>query len=336
MLPRRRIAPLWDNILTYGSGDDIFVNTSTPGQITFRWNATNEADSSDVQFSVTLFSDGHFRFDYGPGNTNLTPTVGISMGNNKAYKMLSGYDGATSLTNANSVVYNFQPGIADMGAYEFRGSSLDVTPPHVVATTPAEIDLGGSMPPVIGQIQIQFDEEVNPIDANAPANYELRAAVNGIFDDSGDIVYQLYPQYTPGTNSVTLNVLGGPFSAGLYRLMVHGNTSIHDLAGLKLDGDANGSPGGDYIRTFNIIATRTWTGGGGDNLWTTGANWAGGIAPAAGDNLDFPAGAARLESVNDYPAGTSIRFDHRFRQRISSFRRGDIVTTASKCNPECN
>ena len=37
----------------------------------------------------------------------------------------------------------------------------------------------------------------------------------------------------------------------------------------------------------------TWTGGGGDNNWTTAANW-GGTAPVAGDDLVFPAGAARL------------------------------------------
>ena len=54
--------------------------------MTFRWNATNEADDSDVNFAVTLFSDGRIRFDYGAGNTSLTPTVGISMGNGRIYR----------------------------------------------------------------------------------------------------------------------------------------------------------------------------------------------------------------------------------------------------------
>jgi hypothetical protein len=51
--------------------------------------------------------------------------------------------------------------------------------------------------------------------------------------------------------------------------------------------------------------TYTWDGGSTvDSNWTTPENWSGDIAPQAGDNLVFPAGAARLNNVNDYPAGT--------------------------------
>jgi len=55
---------------------------------------------------------------------------------------------------------------------------------------------------------------------------------------------------------------------------------------------------------------RTWTGGGTTNNWTDAANW-GGAAPVAGDNLVFPAGAARRTNTNNFVAGTtfgSIRF----------------------------
>ena len=34
--------------------------------------------------------------------------------------------------------------------------------------------------------------------------------------------------------------------------------------------------------------TKTWTGGGTDNKWSTGENWSGGAVPGAGDNA--PAG----------------------------------------------
>ncbi len=53
-----------------------------------------------------------------------------------------------------------------------------------------------------------------------------------------------------------------------------------------------------------VPTTRTWIGGGSDNKWSTPENWAGGVAPVPGDHLIFPAGAARLENVNDYPPGT--------------------------------
>ena len=53
--------------------------------------------------------------------------------------------------------------------------------------------------------------------------------------------------------------------------------------------------------------THTWDGGSlVDNLWTTKENWAGDVAPNAGDNLIFPAGAARLDNVNDYSSATNF------------------------------
>src|SRR5688572_4374567 len=52
-----------------------------------------------------------------------------------------------------------------------------------------------------------------------------------------------------------------------------------------------------------FAATRTWDGGGGDNRWTTGANWAGDTAPVSGDALRFPAGTPQPLSVNDFASG---------------------------------
>ena len=71
---------------------------------------------------------------------------------------------------------------------------------------------------------------------------------------------------------------------------------------------ATDAAGGRSISTVDLTASYpTWTGGGGDNNWTTAANWDLGIAPVAGDALVFPAGAARLTNVNDYPAATAFR-----------------------------
>src|SRR5262245_27727090 len=53
-------------------------------------------------------------------------------------------------------------------------------------------------------------------------------------------------------------------------------------------------------------AARTWSGAGGNNQWTTPANWQGGVAPVAGDELTFPAGGAQTTNVNNFPAGTSF------------------------------
>ena len=76
LLTQRRIAALWDDLTTALTGDDIFVNPSVPGRVTVRWNASRIGDNSDVQFAVTLVNTGEIQFHYGPGNNNLTPTVG--------------------------------------------------------------------------------------------------------------------------------------------------------------------------------------------------------------------------------------------------------------------
>ncbi len=54
-------------------------------------------------------------------------------------------------------------------------------------------------------------------------------------------------------------------------------------------------------------ATRTWSGNGGDNFWSTAANW-GGIAPAAGDSLFFPGGvdASSLKNTNNFATNTAF------------------------------
>jgi autotransporter-associated beta strand protein len=53
-------------------------------------------------------------------------------------------------------------------------------------------------------------------------------------------------------------------------------------------------------------ATRTWTGGGADNNWTTAANWD--AAVAAGDNLVFPGSAPSdsLVNTNDFASNTTF------------------------------
>jgi len=249
-----RIAPLWDDLRTDQTGDDIFVDTSIANQITIRWAATVKATGAKANFSATLFSDGRIRFDYGNGNAGLTPTVGISRGDGRFFRLVSGYNGATSLTNANSVAFNLVPGIVDIGAYEFRGDSSDNVSPTVVGTSP--------LAPVTvtrpTDVRLTFSEELNPIDARSPAAYELRGAgPDSTFDTADDIVYKLKPQYVPGQNTVTLGLEGtvSPLPVGVYRVTAFGtvSTSLYDLAGNRFDGNADGIPGGNYVRTFKVI-----------------------------------------------------------------------------------
>ncbi|HZL34814.1 MAG TPA: dockerin type I repeat-containing protein, partial [Tepidisphaeraceae bacterium] len=270
LLGNTRIAPLWGNIRTDQTGNDIFVDTSVANQVTIRWAASNVSDNnSPVNFSVTLFADGHFVFSYGAGNANLTPTVGISSGN-AAYQsgfLISANNGVSSLNNASSEQFILSPGSADIGAYEYRGTSTNTTPPAVTSTAPVGVSSSGTIPPV-GTIIVSFSEAVNSIDAQAPAAYELRGAgADGQLDTADDVRYILQPTYVGGSTSVSLVIVGavtnggvpapwtGTLPTGFYRLTVYSLPSggIHDISGLELDGDSNGTPGGNYVRTFTVV-----------------------------------------------------------------------------------
>jgi len=62
------------------------------------------------------------------------------------------------------------------------------------------------------------------------------------------------------------------------------------------------------ISTVHLHATlRTWTGSATNAYWTVAANW-GGVAPVAGDDLQFPSIDFELTTTNDFrPAPRSTQ-----------------------------
>ncbi|MFO0905559.1 MAG: right-handed parallel beta-helix repeat-containing protein [Pirellulales bacterium] len=252
LIENRLVAPLWQAHWMDGQADDIYVDDSQPDQVVILWDVSNFA-GEDVRFAATLFADGRVRFDYG-GGQDLAPRVGISNGDGVAY--LSSFDQRTSLAAAGSLEYEFGPSFVDVGAHEFQGSSLDATPPTVVS---AELRIVTG-PPTKTEIQVLFSEAIDPIDARAPANYELwEAGLNGVLGDGDDVSYGIAPRYEPGTLLVTLDVLplGTVLTSGRIRLVVHGDSTIHDLSGIKLDGDGDNVPGGNFVAANRppVVAT---------------------------------------------------------------------------------
>ncbi|RZL32534.1 MAG: tandem-95 repeat protein, partial [Rubrivivax sp.] len=251
LLRNVRIAALWDDLDTGPTDKDIFVS-QTATSITIRWAAKLQGTNTDVNAALTLFADGKVRFDYGAGNTGLTPTVGLSAGNGVSY-VLASYDGQANLASASSLLWTPTPGLVyyDIGAYEFQGASGDTTGPKVthISQLPAN---GGTTALAFSAVQIDFDEALNGVSARSPANYELRAAgADGQFDTGDDVIAKLTPFYSFPETSLTLN-FGGVLAEGKYRLTLSGTKAIFDTAGNPLDGDANGTAGGDYVRTFTI------------------------------------------------------------------------------------
>jgi parallel beta-helix repeat protein len=275
LLQDARIAPLWESMNTQGTGNDIFVSTSTSGQVTVRWNASSTSNNAALNFSVTLFSNGNIQFNYGPGNTNLTPTIGISRGDGR-FDVLSSYNGQSTLTNVVSTQYSpSATTYTDIGAYEYLGNSSDTTPPTITGVTPALIASNGTTDSTIGPITLTFSKPVDQIDVMARAEYELLwAGPDGVFGTGDDGAYGLTPQtYNTTTQAVALTSTTPDLSlpAGNYELIVFSSTigrSVHDLSGNALDGDGDGNAGGNFIRPFTLAPKVTllqFTADGGDN-----------------------------------------------------------------------
>ena len=255
-----RIAPMWDRIATNGTNEDIFVDTSVADQVTIRWAGRHVDHGGKVNFAVTLFGSGAIEFHYGDENINLTPTIGLSGYEDRHFDVLfASIDGASTLTNQNSLRFEPSPGYVDIGAYEFRGESSDVIPPQVTMSSPPAVENQGITTLGIDSIGVIFSEEVNNIDASAPAAYDLRASgPNGLFGDGDDVVYTVLPDFTLGDDFVALDIAEGTLPPGDYRLRIPSglSRSIHDTAGLRLDGDADGTEGGDFERLFTVAVNQ--------------------------------------------------------------------------------
>ena len=297
-----RIAVLWDDLTTSGAPSDDIFRQDFADRVVLRWNATVVGTSVDAQFAVTLFSSGAIRFDYGPGNTGLTPTVGISDGTGQArgHLILTDADGQASLTNWPSALLSWEPGIADIGALEFGGSTADTTAPRILSTTPAAVAGGGVLLSRPTTIQLTFSEPLTPAAAAAPAAWSLRSAgPDGVLDSSDDLTVPVVPAYVPGSSIVTLT-LAEPLGFGLHRLTAA--ASIVDLSGLALAGDGS-TQGTPWARTFRVGA-----GVAGAYVAYAGAAWDDGSAtlqPAIAPDKTalLPGGTATFANVSSYSRG---------------------------------
>jgi len=145
----------------------------------------------------------------------------------------------------------------EIGAYEFRGSSADITAPTVIALTPIGLADGVETNAAIATLIITFSEPLDSVSARSPSLYTLvEAGPSGAFDDGDDILVVVpVISYTPGDTQVRLS-FGTQLPDGLYRLTLAGGLdAIVDLSGNRLDGDQNGTEGGDFVRTFRIDRT---------------------------------------------------------------------------------
>ena len=157
-----------------------------------------------------------------------------------------------------------------------------------------------STQPTVQMTCYKFSLSIAPTITSHPASATVTAGQTATFTVVASGAAPLTYQWKQGTtnvgiNSATLSITNAQSAnAGLYTCVVTNSagTATSNVATLTVN--AAGP------------ATRTWTGLGANNLWSTSANWQGGVAPVAGDDLVF-AGATRLTPSNDFAANTSFK-----------------------------
>ncbi len=100
----------------------------------------------------------------------------------------------------------------------------------------------------------------------------------------------------------------------LARAAADAGTDVIEPAGV-----AGAADGGPFVGPYVAATLRTWTGLGADANWTTALNW-GGTAPVAGDDLVFPAGAARLVEHEQLRRRDGVQLDHDLRDGVHARR----------------
>ena len=162
---------------------------------------------------------------------------------------LTRQDDLGSLNNGNGV-FRFY----DLGAFEFRGSSNDVTAPQVKDFLPMGLADNAVIQVKFSTLILRFSEALDAVSARSLALYSLlEAGKDGTFGTGDDIQIVLTNVvYTPGDTEIRLD-LPGPLAQGVYRFTLGTDTeALIDQAGNTLDGDSNGSSGGKFTRTFTV------------------------------------------------------------------------------------
>ncbi|MCK4659744.1 MAG: agmatine deiminase family protein [Phycisphaerae bacterium] len=170
LIDNKMIAPLWDDLRTDVGDKDIYIDESVPGKVTIRWDASIYGSGYSVNVAVTLVDNGDIEFHYGSENTHLTPTVGISSGDEEHYT-LSAYNNDGTLTDAESML---------LGAPRSLPDGMTLSSDGVLNGAPTESGLFNPRFKVTDALYRSDQKTISLlIHATAPAD--------GDYDNDGDV-----------------------------------------------------------------------------------------------------------------------------------------------------
>ncbi|MCY2993082.1 MAG: FG-GAP-like repeat-containing protein [Planctomycetota bacterium] len=238
------------------SAVDILFSVAVSGFDLADLQLTRDGSSNLLTAAQTLTTSDSITWTLG-NLTGLTDTVG-------SYVL--------GLTAANSGIRDAVGNALTTDASDAWTMDTTALRPVITGTTPS-FATSGTLGEGTMSLQISFSEPV--VGADLPANYQLQSlgpdALLGTADDTLVAISVSYADTTAVLNF-------SPLPASVYRLTVH--ATITDTAGNPLDGDANGTAGGDWMSDFVVIPT------GGDLFCSTPTYSSGGgypVSVAVGD-----------------------------------------------------
>jgi methionine-rich copper-binding protein CopC len=120
----------------------------------------------------------------------------------------------------------------------------------VIAVDPAA---GAVVSPLPAAITIGFDDDVDAATVGVGSFILVRSGGDGVFDNGNDVAIVAPVVASAAGASMDLSAVTSAFDTYRVRLL----DSITDLAGNALDGDGDGTAGGDYTYTFTVAPTYT-------------------------------------------------------------------------------
>ena len=142
-----RISPLWEDLTTLDSGDDIFI-TSSSSSVVVRWQAHTWSNNLPADFEAILYPNGNIEFNYGAavatvsGDTSA-PTIGVSDGDGVHYT-LSGLDQASTIgpniSRLMSAPANLPPGVTLSPAGLISGTPTGTAATYTFPVTVVDAD----------------------------------------------------------------------------------------------------------------------------------------------------------------------------------------------------
>jgi hypothetical protein len=275
----------------------------TDGDSSFDFTGEPVANTHNVQLSDSVLTNSGYSYEHSDvhlwyhGTIDLSPTA-----NDGSYTVPdSWYGGTQPARNASGFYYSFLAGgtrAPDGVAAELGGTA------HRTA-----VNWSNAKWPNVLQLGVNGGNSTFAAGESIPLSFFYAD-----YDSADTISFSLDADRNPYTQ----NSLG----VSSQNVAATGATPVLAAASLGTNGIANGTyyvtakitdPAGRTRYAYaaapvTIVTpqptTRTWSGGGTDNKWSTAANWTGNHAPLPGDYLVFPIAAARQDNVNDYPAAT--------------------------------